>query len=146
MSNVDFFNYEGQKAAAKESYDASTAKNAYARFLAQQRGARRKFDLQQGYEQQAPRVVSSFTRRGLAGPGVRSGVYERGLTEFAKRNLDELVRTEEDISSALRGSELDDASLLAQYNQRLIDIDQEKQRRIAEQAALLRGFQPFLGG
>ncbi len=45
MSNVDFFNYEGQKAAAKESYDASTAKNAYARFLAQQRGARRKFDL-----------------------------------------------------------------------------------------------------
>lgn len=146
MSNIDFFDYEGQKAAARQSYGAAQAKNAYARFLAQQRGSRRKFDLQEGYEMQTPRVVSSFTRRGLAGPGVRSGVYEKGLTQFAKKNLDEFTAAEREITEALRGFDLDDASLLAQYNQRLLDIDGEKQRKIAEQAALLRGFQPFLGG
>lgn len=146
MSNVDFFDYEGQKGAAGSSYGASTAKNAYARFLAQQRGARRKFDIQQGYEQQTPKMVSSFTRRGLAGPGVRSGVYERGLTDFAKRNLDELTRAQQDMSDALQGLDLSDAELLAGYQQRLLDIEGEKNRKIAEQAALLRGFQPFLGG
>lgn len=146
MSNVDFFDYEGQRAAAGQTYRASKDRNAYARFLAQQRGARRKFDLQQGYEQQAPRVVSSFTRRGLAGPGVRSGVYERGLTEFAKRNLDELTSAQRDLSEALENADLSDAELLSQYQQRLLDIEGEKQRKIAEQAAMLRGFQPFLGG
>jgi hypothetical protein len=144
MSNIDWFNYEGQKSAARGQYDASTAKNAYARFLAQQRGARKRFDIQQGYEQQAPRVIGGFTRRGLAGPGVRSGVYERGLTEFAKRNLDELTRAQEEMDAAVEGANLSDRELLESYNQRLLDIEQEKNRKIAEQAAMLTSFKPFL--
>lgn len=146
MSNIDFFDYEGRKRAAGQSYGASTAKNAYARFLAQQRGARRKFDLQQGYEQQAPRVVTSFTRRGLAGPGVRSGVYERGLTDFAKKNLDELSAAQREMDEAIQGYNLEDANLLADYQRSLLEIDAEKQRRIADTAAALTSFKPFLGG
>jgi hypothetical protein len=144
MSNIDWFNYEGQKSAAGSRYGTSTAKNAYARFLAQQRGSRKKFDIQQGYEVQAPRVVSGFTRRGLAGPGVRSGIYEKSLSDFAKRNFDELLSAQREVDDAMRGYDLEDADLLANYQQEMLGIEAEKQRRIAEAAATLTSFKPFL--
>lgn len=145
MSNIDWFNYEGQKQAAGSTYGASTAKNAYARFLAQQRGARKKFDIQQAYEKQTPRFISGFTQRGLAGPGVRSGVYQKGLSDYAQRNLDEMNAAQREIDESMNQFNLDDAELEARYRQQLIDIEAEKARRISDTAASLLSFRPFLG-
>jgi hypothetical protein len=66
------------------------------------------------------------------------------LTEFAKRNLDELTRAQEEMDAAVEGANLSDRELLESYNQRLLDIEQEKNRKIAEQAAMLTSFKPFL--
>jgi hypothetical protein len=146
MSNVDYFDYEKNVAAADKAYGAAGARNAYARFLAQQRGSRKKFDIQRAYERQAPRVVSAFTQRGLAGPGVRSGVYQQGMTDFAQKNFDDVASFQEQYDLEMEGFDTTDAELLEQYNRRLLDLDNIKNMDIAQAAATLQSFKPFLGG
>jgi hypothetical protein len=143
--NFDYLGYNQGKRKATSQYGASSAKNAYAQFLSQQRGTRKKFDLEQGYEKQAPKVVSSFTRRGLAGPGVKSGVYNRGLQDFATQNLTDLNRLSEDQTAEMQGLELDARSERAAYDDEIARLEALKQSQIANTAATLSAFKPFIG-
>lgn len=147
MSDVyDFFNYGQKKRALGEQNAAALARNAYTQFLSQQRGNRQKFDIRQGYERQVPKVMSSFLRRGLAGPGVKSGIYQRGLTDLATQNLEDLTRAQQDVDAELGQSNLEKAQLNADYQQQLADLEAQKQLAIANAAATLTSFKPFLGG
>lgn len=142
----DYLGYNKGKRAATSGYGASSAKNAYAQFLSQQRGTRNKFDIEQGYEKQAPRVVSSFTQRGLAGPGVQSGVYNKGLQDFATQNLTDLNRLSEDQTAEQQGFDLDQRSATADYNDQIAALEAAKASQIANTAATLAAFKPFIGG
>jgi hypothetical protein len=144
MSNIDWFNYEGQKSQAGTSYNTQRDKNAYARELAKLRGSRKQFDLKQAYEIQTPRVTSSFSRRGLAGPGVSSGIYQKALSDYYNKNLEDLTRAQQDTDAEVDQLNLSDRELLDKYNQTVLDIDREKNRLIAEEAARLTSFKPFL--
>jgi hypothetical protein len=144
--NFDYLGYNQGKRKATTQYGASSAKNAYAQFLSQQRGSRKKFDLEQGYERQAPRVVSRFTQRGLAGPGVRSGVYNRGLQDFSTQNLQDLNRLSEDQTAEMQGLELDQRQSTADFNDQIAGLEAAKAAQIANAAATLSAFKPFLGG
>ena len=146
MAGFDYSGYNQRARAALGSYGAKTAQNAYAQFLSQQRGARRKFDIQQQYEQQAPKVVGSYTRRGLAGPGVQSGVYERGMQNFANQNLTALNDAQTAMDNQTAQSRLDDAQARADYDAQIAQLEAEKQASIAQAAATLAAFKPFLGG
>jgi hypothetical protein len=146
MAEFDFLGYERQKRATTGSYGAKTAQNAYARFLAQQRGTRKKFDLNQQYERAAPRVVSSFSRRGLAGPGVSSGVYNRGLQDFANKQMTDLSDLESSLTQESQGFDLQDRQLRAEYDQQIADLEAQKQQAIANAAATLQAFKPYIGG
>lgn len=146
MSNFDYLGYGQRKRAATSQYGASAAKGAYANFLAQQRGTRRKFDIQQQYEKDAPRTVSRFTQRGLAGPGVRSGVFNRGMTDLARKNFDDIAGAQRDMDESQQQYQLDDAQLRSQYDQQIADLESQKQQQISSAAATLQMFKPFLGG
>jgi hypothetical protein len=146
MSQFDFLGYERQKRAATGSYGSRAAQNAYAQFLAQQRGRRKEFDINQQYERAAPRVVSSFSKRGLAGPGVSSGVYERGLQQFDQQRLTNLSDLQRELAQEEQGFQLTDRSLRAEYDQQIADLEAQKQRAIAEAAATLQAFKPYIGG
>lgn len=144
MAEFDYLGYNQRKRAATGSYGAKAAQNAYAQFLSQQRGTRKKFDIQQQYEKQAPKVVSSYTKRGLAGPGVKSGVYERGLQEFGQQNvrdLSDLANSQDEEMNQLR---LQDAQNRADYDMEIAQLEAEKQAAIAQAAATLSAFKPFL--
>jgi hypothetical protein len=144
MADFNYTGYNQRKRAATGSYGAKAAQNAYAQFLSQQRGARKKFDIQQDYEKKAPRVVSSFAKRGLAGPGVTSGVYERGLQEFGQQNLRDLSDLANSQDEEMNQLRLQDAQNRADYDMEIAQLEAEKQASIAQAAATLTAFKPFL--
>lgn len=146
MAGFDYLGYNRSLRAAGSTYGAKTAQNAYAQFLSQQRGSRKKFDIQQQYEKQAPKVVSGFARRGLAGPGVRSGVYQRGLQDFATQNYNDLNDLQTQMNEEAQKAQLDDRQARAEYDQQIAQLEMEKQNAIAQAAATLSAFKPFLGG
>jgi hypothetical protein len=145
-TGFDYLNYNRGKRAATSQYGSSAAKNAYAQFLSQQRGSRKKFDIDTQYGKQAPKVVSSFTKRGLAGPGVKSGVYSAGLQDFATQNLTDLNRLSEDQTAEQQGFDLEQSSIKADYDDQIAALEAAKASQIANTAATLSAFKPFLGG
>lgn len=145
MSMIDLSPFEGQRRAFTEQYGAQTAKNAYARFLAQQRGTRNVANLQRSYEQQAPGVVSGFVRRGMVSPNVRSGVFQKGLQDFARKQYEDVFGAQQDLADQMQGFDLEERQLSADYNRQLADLETQKQRQIANAAAMLNSFKPFLG-
>ena len=144
MSMVDTSGYQEQKDRRKDQYGANQARNSYARFLSQTRGTRNLADMQTGYEKQTPGLISSFTQRGLAGPGVQSGVFTRGLQDFAAKQFTDMSRAQEDLSNEMQGYDIQDAESLADYNYSLADIDAAKRREIAQAAATLNSYKPFM--
>ena len=146
MSNIDYTGFTQRQRAAGSQYGSKTAQNAYARFLSQQRGSRKKFDLQQQYEKQAPKVVGGYTQRGLAGPGVKSGIFQKGMNEFAIQNLNDINDLNTGLASEQDQFGLADKQNFADYQDQLAAIEAEKQQQIANTAATLQAFKPFLGG
>lgn len=146
MSDFNYTGFNQRKRAALGSYGAKAAQNAYARFLSQQRGARKKFDIKQQTEQQAPRLVGSFTRRGLAGPNVSSGIYEKGLQDFAKQKTQEMADLDFDLGAEQQQFDLNERQYLADLYAEQAAAEAEKQDAIANTASTLLMFRPFLGG
>lgn len=146
MADFDYMGYGQRQRAALGSYGAKAAQNAYARFLSQQRGARKKFDVQQQMEKQAPKVVSAYSRRGLAGPGVTSGIYERGLQDFGRQFTDTMADIDTGLAQEAQQADLEERQLRADYDNQIAQLEAEKQAAIARAAATLSAFKPFLGG
>jgi hypothetical protein len=144
MADFDYMGYNQKKRAAGAGYASKTAANTYAQFLSQQRGARKKFDIQQQYEKQTPKVVGSFAKRGLAGPGVTSGIYQRGLTDFAKQNFQDMADLNSSQDQEAQRFGLQAKQDQAEYDQQIADLEAEKQASIAQAAATLSAFKPFL--
>jgi hypothetical protein len=144
MADFDYMGYNQKKRAAGSGYASKTAANTYAQFLSQQRGARKKFDLQQQYERQTPQVINSFTKRGLAGPSVQSGIYQKGLTDFAKQNFNDMADLNRMQDEEMQQSQLEQAQTKAEYDQQIAELEAQKQASIANAAATLTAFKPFL--
>jgi hypothetical protein len=145
MASFDMTTYGQKRSALGSQYGAKAAQNAYAQFLSQQRGARKKFDLEQQQGRQTPRVVSSFTKRGLAGPGISSGVFAQGMTDFATKSLNDMNDLNLQNASELRNLEQQSVTDLADYESALADLEFTKNQNIANTAATLTAFKPFLG-
>ena len=145
MSDFNYTGYNQRKRAALSSYGAKTAQNAYSRFLSQQRGARRKFGLQEQQQRETPRVVGGFTRRGLAGPGVQSGIYQKGLQDLAKRYTQEMSDLDFELGAEQGQFDLNERQYLAELQDEERAAEEEKRRQIAEAASTLTAFRPFLG-
>ena len=137
MSSFDPSIFEQRRRGLLRNYSADSAMNSYQRFLSQRRGERNIFDAQRGFEQQTPRVVSSFSRRGLVGPNVRSGVFSKAMQQWDADRVRQLSRMREDAQS--EGWEYDrrGRDLASQYEDALLDLDLEKYRQIQEDAMRL---------
>lgn len=144
MSNIDLSPYQAQKDARKAQYGATTARNAYSRFLSQTRGNRNLFDMQNAQEKQTPSFVSSFRQRGVAGPGVQSGIFTKGLQDYANQQFTDMSRAQQDLANEMYGFDLTDQQSLADYESGNADLEAEKQREIAQAAATLNSFKPFM--
>jgi hypothetical protein len=129
--------YEAKRRAYTSSYGAQGAMNAYSRFLSQQRGARQRGAMQRQYEQATPRLVSAYSRRGLLGPNVKSGIFQRGMQDYARDRARTMSEFEQGLSEEQRQFDLQDAQALESFRQQLADLEAEKAQQIASAARQL---------
>ena len=129
--------YEARRRGYTQQYAATGAMNAYANFLAQQRGTRGRQDMMQQYDKAQPQVVSGYSRRGLVGPNVKSGIFARGLQDFAKQRARNVGDYDRGIAEEQRGYDLGEAQRLEAFKNQLADMESEKAQTIADAARQL---------
>ena len=138
--------YEAQRRGVDEEYTSSAARNAYSRFLSQQRGQRGMNDMTQGFKRSYPGFGASFAPRGMAGPGVNSGVMQRSMKNYVGDYTRGFARAGQDLTGELQNYDLQRADLDSWRTRSLADIEMAKQREIANAAQYLEALRPLFGG
>ena len=129
--------YESQRRALTQKYGADSAMQAYSRFLTQQRGQRQQQSLSDQYRKAFPQLISSYGRRGLAGPNVKSGIARGGLSELAKKQLSDYGDLQQGMQQEMGQYDLQSAMREADLYGGLTDLEAQKARQIAEDAQIL---------
>jgi hypothetical protein len=129
--------YEAQRRSLQQQYGAEGAMQAYSRFLTQQRGQRQQQSLSDQYRKAFPQLLSSYGRRGLTGPNVRSGIVSSGMSELAKKQLSDYGDMQQNLQQELGQYDLQSAMREANLYGGLSDLESQKARQIAEDAQIL---------
>ena len=129
--------YEARRRGYTQQYGATGAMNAYANFLSQQRGTRERRGITEQYDRAQPQIVAGYSRRGMVGPNVRSGLFARGLQDFAKQRARTYSEFDQGQQERQRGYELGEAQRLEAFRNQLADMESEKARTIADAARQL---------
>ena len=129
--------YEARRRGYTQQYGATGAMNAYANFLSRQRGTRGRQDMLRQYDEAQPKVVAGYSRRGLVGPNVKSGVFSRGLQEFSKQRARNLSEYDQGQLEEQRMYDLGEAQRLEAFKNQLADMESEKAQTIADAARQL---------
>ena len=129
--------YEARRRGYTQQYAATGAMNAYANFLSQQRGTRDRTNMMQQYDKAQPQVVAGYSRRGLVGPNVKSGIFARGLQDFAKQRAQSFGEFDQGQQEQQRGYDLSEAQRLEAFRNQLADMESEKAQTIADAARQL---------
>jgi len=129
--------YEARRRGYTQQYAATGAMNAYANFLSQQRGNRERTNMMQQYDKAQPQVVSGYSRRGLVGPNVKSGIFARGLQDFAKQRAQSFGEFDQGQQEQQRSYDLSEAQRLEAFRNQLADMESEKAQTIADAARQL---------
>ena len=129
--------YEARRRGYTQQYGATGAMNAYANFLAQQRGTRERRGITEQYDKAQPQLVAGYSRRGMVGPNVQSGLFARGLQDFAKQRARTYSEFDQGQQEQQRGYELGEAQRLEAFRNQLADMESEKAQTIADAARQL---------
>lgn len=129
--------YEARRRGYTQQYGATGAMNAYANFLSRQRGTRGRQDMLRQYDEAQPKVVAGYSRRGLVGPNVKSGIFSGGLQTLAKQRAQNLNEYDQGQLEEQRMYDLTEAQRLESFRNQLADMESEKANTIAEAARQL---------
>jgi len=138
--------YELSKRDIEYDYGQQSTQNAYGRFLSQQRGSRQLGDMSRNFGQSYAPYKAQFGNRGLAGPGVNSGVQRQAMSNFAGNYLRDYGRSQQDLTQQLQQFDLNQNNLTAFRQQSLADIEAQKAQQIANDAAALDYLRQLVGG
>ncbi len=132
--------FEQQRRGLQTSFAQQQALNTYRRYLAETAGQRPITQIQEaafGIQKQVPRLTANYGKRGLQGMGVRSGVYSKALGDYASERARQLGYAQSDLANQLRGYDLAATQGLESYQESLKDLESNKARQIAADAAAL---------
>lgn len=129
--------YEARRRGLTDNYSATAAMRAYSQFLGRQLGQRGLVDLNTNFNQQAPRLVSSYGQRGLVGPNVRTGAFARAMQQFAQQRVRQTSEYQTGLDQQEYGYGLTNRQAETGYNASLQDMEAEKARQIQEDAQRL---------
>jgi hypothetical protein len=140
--------FEQQRRNLQNSFAQQQALNTYRRYLAETAGQRPITQLQEAafgfggqggtsYLGQVPKLTSSYAQRGLQGKGVKSGIYNRALSQYASDRARNLGYARTDLANQMQGYDIAGAQGLQNYQQGLADIESNKARQIASDAQAL---------
>lgn len=130
-------NYEARRRGYTQQYAATGAMNAYANFLSKQRGSSSRRNMMEQYDRAQPQIVSGYSRRGLVGPNVKSGIFAKGLQDFAKQRAQGLQQFDQEQMESNRAYDLSEAQRLEAFRNQLADMESEKAQTIADAARQL---------
>lgn len=143
---VDTSIYERQRRGINEDYGSKAATNAYSRFISQQRGERGISDYTQSFTRKLPSFSASYGRRGLTGPGVRTGIYQKAMKNYLGDYNQNLNRMYADQATEARQYDLTEAQLAAARDRALTDLEADKAKEIAMAASYLSALKPTFAG
>jgi hypothetical protein len=129
--------YEARRRGYTQQYAATGAMNAYANFLSQQRGTRERTNMMDQYNKAQPQIAAGYARRGLQGPNVKSGIFARGLQDFAKQRAQGLQQFDQGQMESNRAYDLSEAQRSEAFKNQLADMESEKAQTIADAARQL---------
>ena len=129
--------YEARRRGYTQQYAATGAMNAYANFLSKQRGTRERTNMMDQYNKAQPQVVAGYSRRGLVGPNVKSGIFAQGVQDFAKQRARSLSEFDQGQQEQQRSYDLGEAQRLEAFRNQLADMESEKAQTIADAARQL---------
>jgi len=143
---IDTSIYERQRRGINEDYSTRAATNAYSRFISQQRGERGISDYTQSFQRQTPKFTASYGRRGLTGPGVRTGIYQNAMKNYLGDYNQNLNRMYADQATEARQYDLTEAQLASARDRALADMETDKAKEIAMAASYLSALKPTFSG
>lgn len=129
---------ERSRNAARGERDVSLARNAYARFLSQQRGQRHLDDVNMVEKDKFHRVGSSYGRRNM----LHSGQYARGLQRAAMERFNAQNDARLAMQSDARQHDDEALSIQAAYQKAIADAELQvrlQQMQAAAQLQALKG-------
>ena len=129
--------YEARRRGYTQQYAATGAMNAYAQFLSKQRGSSSRRNMMEEYDRAQPQITAGYARRGLQGPNVKSGIFARGLQDFAKQRARGLQEFDQGQQESNRAYDLTEAQRLESFRNQLADMESEKAQTIADAARQL---------
>lgn len=132
--------YNELAAQALRRYTENAAMNQYRRQMAETAGGRRIGEIEEaafGQRREVPRLTSTYGRRGLYGQGIRSGLFNKALADYATQRIRNLAEARGGLATQMRGFDLTGSQLQSQYQDTLYDIERRRLQAIAEDAAKL---------
>ena len=138
MAGLTLPSYARARQSARSNYASIAAMQDYARMQAQQRGARDLWNIGQKYEALTPRTISAFSQRGLAGPGISSGLFSRGLQQLASGEATDRYTAQLQLAEAMQNAQAKQDAAFRKMQDRLYDIDRQKAADIARTAVKLK--------
>jgi len=142
----DLSPYQSQRRAIQSQYASQRAVNDYSRMIAQQRGNRQISDYRREWSQSVPKFTSSYAQRGLAGPGIRTGVYQKAMNQYVGDYTRGLGRMQTDFANDLNQYTMRTGQLAADREQALADVQAAKYRNMALAGMYLKNLKPLYGG
>lgn len=138
--------YERRKRDVEYDYGNQSATNAYGRFLSQQRGERGLGDMTRGFQQGYAPYKAQFGQRGLAGPGIQSGVQQQAMGNYVGDYMRNYGYGAQDLTQQLQQYDLNQTNLDAFRQQSLGDIEAQKAQQIANDAQAIEWLRQLVGG
>ena len=139
---IDTSVYEAQRRSINQDYGTKSAMNAYSRFLSQQRGERGITDYTQSWKKSTPKFAAGFSRRGMGGGAVQSGVYQNAMRNYMSDYNQGLNRMYQDQATEGRQYDLSEAQLTSARDQALAQMETDKAKEIALAASYLSALKP----
>lgn len=126
---------------AQYNRDAALARNAYARFLGQQRGARQLVDVDRRGTRGLEGLAVNLSRRGV----VNSGIARTAQNDYAEGWMSQRQNIYDQLAALANQQATDDANAWNQYQMTDADLQAQKANDILSTASQLQEFRPFLG-
>jgi hypothetical protein len=129
--------FEQQRRGLMDNYASNNAMQAYANFISNQRASRGLQDLTESFQKQQQPLVSSFGRRGLQGPNVRSGAFKRAMIDFGKNQTRQTADYQRSQDEQNQQFALGQRQQTSQYENDLKNLEADKNSQIEQDALAL---------
>ena len=129
--------FEQQRRGLMDNYSSTGAMQAYANFISNQRASRGLQDLTESFQKQQQPLVSSFGRRGLQGPNVRSGAFKRAMIDFGKNQTRQTADYQRSQDEQNQQFALGQRQQTSQYENDLKNLEADKNSQIEQDALAL---------